>query len=152
MSVYFIIDQSERVKIGHSGDPDSRLRALQTSHGDDLSLVRIIDGVGLITERWLHRKFDDQRVNGEWFWFIDEMMTIMPPAEPPNLEEIALAKLGIDRDLIKRMQRVTKRRFAALSVKEKETYQIKQAKNTKRDKKEWDHFYETTGFPRPVGR
>jgi Meiotically up-regulated gene 113 len=78
MSVYFIKDERDRVKIGQSYDPEGRRDALQTAHADRLEIARKIDG-GRPTERWLHHKFSDRRITGEWFQFCDEMLTIVPP-------------------------------------------------------------------------
>jgi hypothetical protein len=84
MSVYFIGDHRRRVKIGHSYDPDGRMEAIQACCADKLRLLRVIDGVGSATEAWLHRRFKNQRINREWFYLTDEMLTIVPPAERPK--------------------------------------------------------------------
>jgi hypothetical protein len=83
MSVYFIGDHRRRVKIGHSCDPDDRMEAIQACCADKLRLLRVIDGVGSATEAWLHRRFKNQRINREWFYLADKMLTIVPPAESP---------------------------------------------------------------------
>jgi hypothetical protein len=65
--VYFIQVGSEGlVKIGHSGDPTARMRALQTSHAEALRLLGVVRG-GRREELEIHRKFAGFRVSGEWF-------------------------------------------------------------------------------------
>ncbi|MER9901636.1 GIY-YIG nuclease family protein [Mesorhizobium sp. M0130] len=81
--VYFIQDEAERVKIGYSGDPLARLMSLQTANGGRLCMLRLIDG-GEPTERWLHARFDEMRIQGEWFAFHPAMMTVVPPDELPQ--------------------------------------------------------------------
>lgn len=78
-SVYFIRSTGfGDVKIGTSADPRARLRDLQTGNAEELSLIRVIDG-GEAEERWLHDRFREHRVRGEWFTFRAEMMTVSPP-------------------------------------------------------------------------
>jgi integrase len=63
--VYFITD-GDHMKIGHSSDPERRLRAAQTCHPKTLWLVGTIAATK-ITEDAAHRKFADDRLRGEWF-------------------------------------------------------------------------------------
>lgn len=86
--VYFVSDGRGRVKIGyvkHAWNLDERLRRLQTGASHRLSLLRAIDGTQRI-ESWLHRRFAKQRLDGEWFAFTNEMLTIIPPDEFPQKE------------------------------------------------------------------
>lgn len=92
MSVYFIKDEHGWVKIGVSDKPKKRLLALQTSHADKLTIIRMIevDGDDYQTEEWLHRRFIDRRIRGEWFHHDPEMLTIIPPDTfdiPPPSEQ-----------------------------------------------------------------
>jgi hypothetical protein len=80
--VYFIQDNAGLVKIGYSANPLARLGNLQSAHATELRIIRVIDG-GERTERWLHRRFDDQWVRGEWFNFHPDMMSVIPPDELP---------------------------------------------------------------------
>lgn len=66
--VYFIRAQtSGYIKIGFSeSHPQKRLRALQTGSADTLELIAFIAG-DMTKERELHRRFEHQRVRGEWF-------------------------------------------------------------------------------------
>jgi hypothetical protein len=43
MSVYFIVDPHDRVKIGFAADAENRLRTLQTGNPDRLQLLRVIE-------------------------------------------------------------------------------------------------------------
>ena len=54
------------VKIGHSHDPDARLRELQTSNGESLVLLGSRPGTRA-DEAELHEVYADLRVRGEWF-------------------------------------------------------------------------------------
>lgn len=79
MTVYFIQSESTgAVKIGYSSQPYKRLLHLQATNASRLSLLRTIDG-DVRTERWLHKRFDKNRLHWEWFSFDPEMMTIEPP-------------------------------------------------------------------------
>lgn len=65
--VYFIhAPKLKLVKIGHSVDPEGRLRALRCGIPVDMKIVGKVYG-GLITERTYHDKFKKLRVSGEWF-------------------------------------------------------------------------------------
>ena len=82
MSVYFIADPYDRVKIGFAVDAEKRLRVLQTGNPDPLHLLRVVNGSPAI-ERWLHRRFAALRISREWFHFTKEMLTVVPPDEVP---------------------------------------------------------------------
>jgi T5orf172 domain len=65
--VYFI--QAKRcklIKIGASENPKVRLRSLQNSGPDELTLLAIMPG-GIEMEQKLHRLFASARQHGEWF-------------------------------------------------------------------------------------
>jgi hypothetical protein len=70
--VYFILNEfTKNVKIGHSGDPDTRLRQLQQGNDCPLKLVAIVEG-GQTLERQYHETWDQYRIetptgNDEWF-------------------------------------------------------------------------------------
>ena len=83
MPVYFIGDGIGNIKIGYSYDPMRRMQDLQVSNPGPLYFLRVIDG-GPATEAWLHRKFKEHWIKGEWFVYTDEMLTIVPPDEIPN--------------------------------------------------------------------
>lgn len=75
------------VKIGHSANPKERVRSLQTGAP---YLIRLLDqhpGPGAL-ERYLHRRFEDSKVHGEWFLILDPVPTIAEAVQawPGELE------------------------------------------------------------------
>lgn len=65
--VYFIQGKSGgAVKIGHSSDPEHRLKRLQTGNSEPLRIIAMISG-GAAKEAELHRKFSHLNIQGEWF-------------------------------------------------------------------------------------
>ena len=68
MNVYFIRnEETGSVKIGRSGDPESRLKTLQTGAEGKLVLAAVFPGWGEAEEKWLHQLFEPNRIRGEWF-------------------------------------------------------------------------------------
>lgn len=73
MFVYFIIteEKPKRIKIGKSGNPEKRIKALQTGCPYKLKLLGSIkcknnrDSINI--EKAAHAFFGDYRVIGEWF-------------------------------------------------------------------------------------
>ncbi|NNM75029.1 GIY-YIG nuclease family protein [Enterovirga aerilata] len=72
--VYFIQDSHGRLKIGYSQDPAGRLRALQTAHGAELSLLGSVPGT-ISAERDLQKRFADLKLTGEWFRASDDLLS-----------------------------------------------------------------------------
>lgn len=71
--VYFILDEVNNVvKIGVSCNPFKRLSDLQTATHAKLSLLVVKLG-SYQMEGELHRRFADDRINGEWFRFSDSI-------------------------------------------------------------------------------
>jgi len=67
--VYFILaEETNRVKIGFSSEPERRLSDLQTGSPCSLRMLAVFRGTSR-TEKALHAKFAKQRINGEWFQF-----------------------------------------------------------------------------------
>lgn len=65
--VYFIQGEcGGAIKIGHSKDPQSRLKSLQTGYPDMLKLLYMFPGEEKV-EKELHLKFSSIKLNGEWF-------------------------------------------------------------------------------------
>jgi hypothetical protein len=65
--VYFIQnDVTKNIKIGHSENPNARLRALQIGSDCSLSLLGVVSG-NYRKEAELHGRFEDRCVRGEWF-------------------------------------------------------------------------------------
>jgi hypothetical protein len=59
-------EAGDHIKIGRSGNPAGRLYALQTSHFERPTLLKIIPGGRLEEERW-HSRFASLCLGGEWF-------------------------------------------------------------------------------------
>jgi hypothetical protein len=67
--VYFIGTELRRgalIKVGYSRDPEARLRALQTGHGETLRIFATTPG-GKDLEAKYHRRWHSRRRSGEWF-------------------------------------------------------------------------------------
>lgn len=60
--------KSGHVKIGRSDDPMKRLAVLRTGSSSALELLWMAEG-GAALEAFLHARFADRRVRGEWFDF-----------------------------------------------------------------------------------
>jgi hypothetical protein len=66
-SVYFIRNQAaDAMKVGHSRDPDRRLRELQTGNSARLHLVGAVAAAREF-ETLVHEEFADLALEGEWF-------------------------------------------------------------------------------------
>lgn len=57
----------DRVKIGHSINPGQRLKGLQTSHPEKLYLWGFCEQRSPFTEKEIHEKLKEYRLEGEWF-------------------------------------------------------------------------------------
>lgn len=65
--IYFLLaEESNRVKIGYSIDPNLRLDTLQTGCPDELKLLKLVPGTQE-QETECHKKWSGLRVRGEWF-------------------------------------------------------------------------------------
>ncbi|MGA2177319.1 MAG: GIY-YIG nuclease family protein [Verrucomicrobiota bacterium] len=90
-AVYFIENNNtERIKIGVSTDPEKRRSELQTGSADPLRLIGSIPG-GLHLESKLHSDFAHLRLQGEWFHatqelrgFIEVELGLRQPQVGPN--------------------------------------------------------------------
>lgn len=66
--VYLLQSPTGAYKIGRSRDPQSRLRTFQVKLPFEVSYVAVIQSENMYSlERELHNRFEQQRVNGEWF-------------------------------------------------------------------------------------
>jgi len=90
--IYFLRSgEGGPVKIGFTKNAvtlKSRIYALQNAHYARLSLIRTIEA-NKAAETWLHNFFSGVRGVGEWFGFLDDMLTVMPPHETLNPEPLA---------------------------------------------------------------
>jgi epoxyqueuosine reductase QueG len=82
VSVYFIRDERNRVKIGVTRDKTAtaRLANMQTGNADCLTVVRFIAGAGHAAEWWFHNHYTDRRITGEWFCWCETMLTLSLPS------------------------------------------------------------------------
>lgn len=72
--VYFAINDKQKLcKIGFSMNPYSRLKSLQTGCPFPIRLYRTIEG-STEKEKELHRRFQQYKSNGEWFFIKDRLL------------------------------------------------------------------------------
>lgn len=83
--VYFI-RAGDAVKIGHSRDPQKRLKQLSTGSAEPLELWHRLPGDKQV-ERDLHKQFADERLNGEWFRVSDRIQEYVEAARHPLLRK-----------------------------------------------------------------
>lgn len=74
------------VKIGHSGDPDRRIRSLQRSSGESLSILVTMPGGEALEER-LHEMFAAHRRHGEWFHPAPEVLEFVKTSKSAVFQE-----------------------------------------------------------------
>ena len=71
MYTYFIIENEDndncRIKIGFSKNPENRIKNLQTGNSRKLALMGWIESEDQTLERHLHKKYESDNLNGEWF-------------------------------------------------------------------------------------
>lgn len=73
--VYLILsDELGAYKIGVSkNDPNQRLRKLSTGNPDALVMINFFQSQNPYKlEKWLHRKYDHKRGDGEWFYLEED--------------------------------------------------------------------------------
>lgn len=77
-NVYFMGSvKSKAVKIGNSGNPESRLAEIQRGHPHKLVLYTVVENVAMDYETEIHRMFKHIRKEGEWFELTDELIHFM---------------------------------------------------------------------------
>lgn len=97
----YMIRSGYFVKIGHSLDPEERIRGIRTSSPNDCDLLFCIPGE-VALERSLHREFVACHHQREWFFycgklkaFIEELMQERaqdaPPTSPDEDDEVAVS-------------------------------------------------------------
>ncbi len=84
MAVYFIQDSlTLNIKIGFTdGDPQKRLKSLQTASQGDLVLLTSVPGTSSL-EKTLHRRFAASHVRGEWFRPTHDLITYIARLTTP---------------------------------------------------------------------
>ena len=71
--VYFLLASSVNlIKIGRSGDPETRFEQLRLLSPVPLEIVGLIEG-GSAVEAALHQRFDHLHSHGEWFHATNEL-------------------------------------------------------------------------------
>lgn len=84
--IYFLrAGENEHVKIGWTKDQSTlkrRIDSLQVGYPHRLAVIRTLEAERW-AETWLHCFFINQRLEGEWFTFSSEMLTVEPPEEMP---------------------------------------------------------------------
>lgn len=76
--VYFIaqLNNDRKVKIGFSKNPTKRLKSLSTSSPSPLLLLGYFEGT-MESEKEIHLRFSGDRVNREWFFISEEILTFV---------------------------------------------------------------------------
>lgn len=98
--VYFI-RSLDRVKIGFSADPSSRLMKINADSPHECELLGTIEGDEGV-ERGLHDRFAAYRVKGEWFLAVPEILDLIaaqtiaaasdvPLPQPPRIGDAMTA-------------------------------------------------------------
>lgn len=65
--IYFIRDSTGAIKIGYtSNNIKARLANLQTANSNPLTVLKVIEGT-LEDEKEWHKKFEKDKIKGEWF-------------------------------------------------------------------------------------
>lgn len=79
-SVVYIIGVSTiaPVKIGTTASISTRLAEIERVKADRYDVMRIVPG-GRSVETWLHNRFAASRIQGEWFEYDPDMLTVTVP-------------------------------------------------------------------------
>ena len=80
--IYFIQSTSpgNPIKIGYAGNTEGRLRQLRTGHPGRLTLLARFPGTRA-QEKKLHRQFRPNRIFGEWFHPVPELLELVSAAK-----------------------------------------------------------------------
>jgi hypothetical protein len=107
MPVYLIrCGDTDMIKIGWADDPVERLATLQSAHHEPLAIVRLIDGPRFL-EAWMHNHFAANRVRGEWFRLVPDMLTVAIGDVRPAAKECPDADVfpSVDVELLTAIER-----------------------------------------------
>lgn len=141
MSVYFIKDEHTGfVKIGFSDKPEHRLKSLQTSSPNKLSLVGTVAGDKEL-EFVLHTTFAEHKVRGEWFSLpsVSEAIDIAEAKQeervsPDLLPLVDAARVvGKSVDTLRRWKRAGLLTFEGLDEKGRALVRVTALRNAARD-------------------
>lgn len=101
--IYFLrAGNGGSVKIGWSLKVSERITALQAGQPFKLVILRQIPAERWV-EKWLHWQFKEGRLNGEWFTFHPDMLSIEPPAERPYRTRKRTNKTNVSEQIAVRM-------------------------------------------------
>lgn len=96
--VYFIGAESGPIKIGIATNPENRLKGLQTSHHERLSILAVCDG-DLELEKLYHKRFKAHRLSGEWFERVPEIEAeidrLTHTQEQPEPQPLSIWRLAV---------------------------------------------------------
>lgn len=71
--VYILKTSDDVYKIGVAKDVESRVRQLQTGSVEEITLVnKFLSEFPFKIESTLHRKYNSNRINGEWYYLTKE--------------------------------------------------------------------------------
>jgi uncharacterized C2H2 Zn-finger protein len=71
--VYIIYDSKEHYKIGRSESIEERIKQIQTSNANKIIFINSFECKdSVILENKLHKYFEKNRINGEWFKFTEQ--------------------------------------------------------------------------------
>ena len=71
--VYILKTSDDVYKIGVAKDVESRVRQLQTGSVEEITLVnKFLSEFPFKIESTLHRKYNSNRINGEWYYLTEE--------------------------------------------------------------------------------
>jgi hypothetical protein len=84
---------SGRYKIGWSDDVGVRVRQLQTGCPFEIRVLNVIEG-DQSGETWLHRRFAQYRVCGEWFELPQAPLEFLVSLRPSAVETKAYGRIN----------------------------------------------------------
>lgn len=94
--VYVLLAEDIRkVKIGIAEDAKERFKQIQSMSPCELEMIYLFQTIGFDFENYLHRKFKHLRLDGEWFFWCNEIFEEMERLEKEKVEAgIAFQRLN----------------------------------------------------------
>lgn len=101
--IYFIQDWNTKlIKIGIGSPAFPRLKALQGGSPSRFSVLAIKEGT-YEEEFILHLKFESQKINGEWYRPIPELLTVIKEIEENNLSRTDNLRAKLEENRIRNL-------------------------------------------------